>query len=66
MTQLAKETGLGCESLYKALSGEGGFATILKVTNALGIGCMRKALRWGDMNNCDADPISKEADHAMM
>lgn len=33
MTQLAKDTGLGRESLYKALSGEGNpsFATILKV-----------------------------------
>lgn len=39
MTQLAKDTGLGRESLYKALSGEGNpsFATILKVTAALGI-----------------------------
>lgn len=39
MTQLAKETGLGRESLYKALSGEGNpsFATIIKVTTALGI-----------------------------
>ena len=39
MTQLAKETGLGRESLYKALSGEGNpsFATILKVTRALGL-----------------------------
>lgn len=39
MTQLAKDTGLGRESLYKALSGEGNpsFATILKVTTALGI-----------------------------
>ena len=39
MTQLAKDTGLGRESLYKALSGEGNpsFATILKVTSALGI-----------------------------
>jgi probable addiction module antidote protein len=39
MTQLAKETGLGRESLYKALSGgdNPSFATILKVTNALGI-----------------------------
>jgi len=39
LTQLAKETGLGRESLYKALSGEGNpsFATILKVTSALGI-----------------------------
>ncbi|MBI5891452.1 MAG: putative addiction module antidote protein [Nitrosomonadales bacterium] len=33
MTQLANETGLGRESLYKALSGEGNpsFATIPKV-----------------------------------
>ena len=39
MTQLARDTGLGRESLYKALSGEGNpsFATILKVTSALGI-----------------------------
>ena len=33
------DTGLGRESLYKALSGEGNpsFATILKVTRALGL-----------------------------
>ena len=39
MTQLARETGLGRESLYKALSGEGNpsFATLLKVMSALGI-----------------------------
>ena len=39
MTQLSNDTGLGRESLYKALSGEGNpsFATILKVTNALGL-----------------------------
>jgi probable addiction module antidote protein len=39
MTQLARDTGLGRESLYKALSGEGNpsFATILKVTHALGL-----------------------------
>lgn len=39
MTQLAKDTGLGRESLYKALSGKGNpsFATILKVMNALGL-----------------------------
>ena len=39
MTQLAKETGMGRESLYKALSGEGNpsFATILKVMSALGL-----------------------------
>lgn len=39
MTQLVKETGVDRQRLYKALSGEGNpsFATILKVTNALGI-----------------------------
>lgn len=39
MTQLAKDTGMGRESLYKALSGEGNpsFATILKVVGALGL-----------------------------
>src|SRR5487761_2208498 len=39
MTQLARETGMGRESLYKALSGEGtpSFSTILKVMYALGI-----------------------------
>lgn len=39
MAQLARDTGLGRESLYKALSGEGNpsFATILKVMRALGL-----------------------------
>jgi probable addiction module antidote protein len=39
MSQLARDTGLGRESLYKALSGEGNpsFATILKVMRALGV-----------------------------
>jgi probable addiction module antidote protein len=39
MSQLARDTGMGRESLYKALSGQGNpsFATILKVTSALGI-----------------------------
>ena len=39
MTQLASDTGLGRESLYKALSEEGNpsFATIVKVTRALGL-----------------------------
>ena len=39
MSQLARETGLGRESLYKALSGEGNpsFATILKVIHALAL-----------------------------
>lgn len=38
MTQLARETGLSRENLYRSLSGEGRpeFATILKVTKALG------------------------------
>jgi probable addiction module antidote protein len=39
MTQLARETGLGRESLYKALSPTGNpeFATIMKVVTALGL-----------------------------
>lgn len=39
MTQLARETGLGRESLYKALSPSGNpeFATVLKVVAALGL-----------------------------
>ena len=39
MTQIARETGLGRESLYKALSSEGHpeFATVLKVIKALGL-----------------------------
>lgn len=39
MTQLAKDTGLGRESLYKALSGESNpsFDTIMKVMHALGL-----------------------------
>ena len=39
MTQIARETGLGRESLYKALSAEGNpeFATVLKVLRSLGL-----------------------------
>src|SRR6266566_2687437 len=39
MTQVARDTGLSRESLYKALSGERSpdFDTILKVLNALGL-----------------------------
>lgn len=39
MTHIAQETGLGRESLYKALSSEGNpeFATVLKVLRALGL-----------------------------
>lgn len=39
MTQIARDTGLGRESLYKALSPDGNpeFATIIKVVHALGL-----------------------------
>jgi probable addiction module antidote protein len=39
MTQVAREAGLGRESLYKALSSEGNpeLATVLKVVKALGL-----------------------------
>ncbi|BFM40578.1 addiction module antidote protein [Synechocystis sp. LKSZ1] len=39
MTNIARKTGLGRESLYKALSTEGNpeFATVLKVLKALGL-----------------------------
>lgn len=38
MTRLSRDTGLGRESLYKALSGEGNpsFSTVVKVMDALG------------------------------
>lgn len=39
MSQLARDTGMTREGLYKALSGEGNpsFATIMKVAHALGL-----------------------------
>ena len=39
MSQVARDTGLGRESLYKALSPEGNpeFTTVLKVVRALGL-----------------------------
>jgi probable addiction module antidote protein len=39
MSELARETGITREGLYKALSGEGNpsFATIVKVAHALGL-----------------------------
>lgn len=39
MAQIAKQAGVGRESLYKALSADGnpGFATVLKVIRALGM-----------------------------
>jgi probable addiction module antidote protein len=45
MTEIARETGLGRESLYKALSPDGNpeFATILKVVRSLGLSLHAKA-----------------------
>ena len=45
VTEIARETGLGRESLYKALSPEGNpeFATIMKVVRALGLRIYAKA-----------------------
>ncbi len=45
MSQVAQQTGLSRESLYKALSGERSptFDTVLKVTNALGLELHAKA-----------------------
>lgn len=45
MTDIANKTGLGRESLYKALSADGNaeFATILKVVRALGLKLYAKA-----------------------
>ncbi len=39
MSEIARETGLGRESLYKALSAEGNpeFGTVLKVVHSLGL-----------------------------
>jgi probable addiction module antidote protein len=39
MTELSRATGIGRDSLYKALSGEGNpsFGTVLKVIHALGL-----------------------------
>jgi len=39
MTQVAKDSGMSRESLYKALGGEGNpsFATVLKVARAVGL-----------------------------
>ena len=45
MTEIARKTGLGRESLYKALSAEGNpeFSTVLKVIRALGLELHAKA-----------------------
>jgi probable addiction module antidote protein len=50
MSQLARDAGMGRESLYKALSGDGNpsFATVLKVTHALGFRLTAQANPSGD------------------
>ena len=50
MTQIARDTGLGRESLYKALSPEGNpeFATVLKVIRALGLQLHATTTQHGD------------------
>jgi probable addiction module antidote protein len=47
MAQLAKETGISREGLYKALSGDGNpsLATVLKVVKALGLKLTAKVAR---------------------
>lgn len=47
MSQVARDTGLSRESLYKALSGERepSFGTVLKVIDALGIRLHAEAVR---------------------
>ena len=49
MTQVAKDSGLSRESLYKALSGDRipGFDTILKVLGALGLSLHAEQARRG-------------------
>lgn len=46
MSQLARDTGMTREGLYKALSGDGNptFATVLKVAKALGLQLQFKAV----------------------
>ena len=49
MAQVAKDTGLSRESLYRALSSQGNpsFATVLKVAKALGVRLHAQALPSG-------------------
>jgi len=51
MSQIARDTGLSRESLYKALSGERtpGFDTILKVIQALGLKLHAEAAETKDL-----------------
>lgn len=47
MSELARETGMGRESLYKALSRDGNpsFATVMKVMNAFGVQLHAQTIR---------------------
>jgi probable addiction module antidote protein len=58
MADIARETGLGRESLYKALSPEGNpeFATVLKVVKALGL---RLRATTGQPNHANASQSSR-------
>lgn len=60
MSQVARESGLSRESLYKALSGERipGFDTVLRVLNALGLKLHAEAVQTKDATaqpNASAD-----------
>ena len=62
MSQVAKDAGLGRESLYRALSADGNltFATVLKVAKALGeSGCTRKRRRWASNASTRTSPVVK-------
>ena len=76
MTEIARQTGLGRESLYKALSPEGNpeFSTVLKVIRALGLKLHAKAeygvsdaleeagvLEAQQAHRPDADPLMKQS-----
>lgn len=65
MNQIARETGLGRESLYKALSPDGNpeFSTVLKVVRALGLRLRATAVdaQWKflqDSKGKDATPMA--------
>ena len=67
MTQVARETGLGRESLYKSLSPEGNpeFSTVLRVLKALGIrlrATVDDETRSGNWTGAAASALSDEGE----
>jgi probable addiction module antidote protein len=64
MTQLARETGLSRESLYRGLSTEGNpeFGTVLKVLHALGIKLEARPLPRKDP--ASVKPADKSVNHS--